>query len=111
MKILEQKHGAVTVLRPQGPLVEDDVPAFTHRLDQTRHASMGRLVVDLSKTPFVDSRGLEALVDATRRLAESGQALRLSGVNETVREVLEITDIASQFEHFDDVNSAVRSFL
>ena len=31
--------------------------------------------------------------------------------SEGVREVLELTDLASMFEHFDDVNSGVRSFL
>ena len=32
-------------------------------------------------------------------------------VEDTVREVLELTDLASHFEHFHDANTAVRSFL
>jgi len=57
---------------------------------------------------FLDPEGV---VEVTRELADSGQALRLCQTNETVREVFEITEIASMFDHYDDVNSAVRSFL
>ncbi len=35
----------------------------------------------------------------------------MAGANDTLREVFEITDLAGCFEHFADVNTAVRSFL
>ena len=44
-------------------------------------------------------------------MGRSGQALRLCAPNKTVREVLELTDLASLFDHFEDTNTAVRSFL
>ncbi len=111
MKITEQRQGAVTVLKPEGPLVEADVPAFKQRLIQAVGANLGRFVVDMSAVPFVDSPALEALVDVTEELAKSGQALRLCAANKTVREVLELTDLSSMFDHFEDTNAAVRSFL
>lgn len=111
MKISKEKHGAITVLRPQGALVEADVDPFRQELGELRRSTLGRFVVDLAATPYVDSRGLEALVDETRELARSGQALRLCGVNETLREVMELTETAALFEHYEDANSAVRSFL
>lgn len=111
MEIREQKHGAVTALKPCGPVTEDDADQLKTRLLAVRSKSLGRLVLDVSAVPFVDSRALEALLDVTDELAKSGQALKLCGENEVVREVLELTDLASMFEHFDDVNSGVRSFL
>ena len=111
MKIHEQRQGAVTVLKPEGPLVEADVPAFKQRLVQAVGANLGRFVVDLSAVPFVDSAALEVLVDITEELAKSGQALRLCAANKTVREVLDLTDLSSLFDHFEDTNTAVRSFL
>ncbi len=51
------------------------------------------------------------LVEVTEEMGRSGQALRMCGANKTVREVLELTDLASHFEHFQDANTAVRSFL
>ena len=44
-------------------------------------------------------------------MSQSGQTLKICGANDTVREVLELTNLAALFEHFEDVNGAVRSFL
>jgi anti-sigma B factor antagonist len=111
MKIQEQRHGAVTVLKPDGPLVEADAEAFKQAMSATLAASMGRFVVDLSAVPFTDSRGLEVLVEINEQMSDGGQALKLCSPGKTVREALELTDLAELFDHFDDVNSAVRSFL
>jgi hypothetical protein len=47
----------------------------------------------------------------TEEMAQSGQTLRLCGANKNVREVMTLTDIAPLFDHFEDVTTAVRSFL
>src|SRR5580704_7065007 len=111
MKVTEQRQGAVTVLKPEGPLVEADIKDFSSALSQATNANLGRCVVDLSAVPFVDSKGLEALLDATEEMARGGRALKICAVDKTVRQVLELTGLVNQFEHFDDVNSAIRSFL
>ena len=72
---------------------------------------MGRCVVDASAIQFVDTKGLEALVDANDEVAQTGQSLKLCGLNDTVRQVLELTDLAARFEYYADANAAVRSFL
>lgn len=111
MDIVEQRQGAVTVVKPIGPLVQADADQFKARITEVMSRTLGRFVVDASAVPYVDSRGLEVLLDATEELADSGQTLRLCGVNETVREILDLTELDSQFEHFEDLNTAVRSFL
>lgn len=111
MEIQEQQQGAVAVLTPKGPLVEADTPAFKERLEAALRRSLGRFVLDASLMPFVDSKGLEALLDVTEQMGQSGQSLKVCRANETLREVLELTGLAPQFEYFDDANDAVRSFL
>lgn len=111
MKVLEQQQGAVTVVKPDGALVGADVKDFATALTHAADTNLGRCVVDLSGVPFVDSSGLEALLDATEHLAGGGRALKLCAVNKTIRQVLELTGLVSHFDHYDDVNSAIRSFL
>ena len=111
MKIEEQRRGAVTVARAVGSLSGDDAVTFTTRSEAMIAKSLGRFLVDASEITFVDSKGLEGLVALADRLAETGQVLKLTGAGETMREVLELTGIAPRFEHYDDVNTAVRSFL
>lgn len=111
MKILEQRQGAVIVVRPEGALVDSEIALVRGRLDEIRRATLGRFVLDCAALPYVDSRGLETLVDLTEAMGQVGQSLRICGVNETLREVLELNDLSPLFEQYDDVNSAVRSFL
>lgn len=99
------------VLKPDGALVDQDCALFKGRMNEAMNASLGRFVVDLSGVPFVDSKGLEALVELTEELGKSGQALRLCSVNKTIREVMDLTELTPLFEHFEDANTAVRSFL
>lgn len=111
MQIHEQKHGAVTVLIPEGPLIQEDAEAFRLRAMTLYAKSLGRIVVDGSKMPFVDSKGLETLLDLSDHIGQSGNALKLASINKTIREVLTLTELDHVFEQFEDVNTAVRSFL
>ncbi len=111
MEILEQRQGAVTVLKPRGPLVGMAAEEFGGQAVLAINKTLGRIVIDAQGIPYVDSRGLESLVEVSKHLAESGQALRLVNVNDTIHEVLELTDLAGEFEFHVDLNTAVRSFL
>lgn len=111
MNIERHTHGAVTVLKPVGPVTEADADDLKIQLVDVGRVSLGRLVLDVSAIPFLDSRGLEVLHDFTEELSDSGRALKVCGLSDLLREVLELTDLVSSFECFEDVNSAVRSFL
>lgn len=88
-----------------------DADELKRRLIEAQRDSLGRLVLDAAAIPLVDSRGLEALVEVTEEMAQSGQALKVCAANETLRQVLDLTGLSPLFEHFEDVNAAVRSFL
>jgi len=107
--INEERHGKVAVLKPQGPVIGSDSDQLAEHIAKVLDENAGPIVLDASKIPFVDSRGLEVLVDATERLIRNGQVLKLAGTNDTLKEVLELTELASLFEQYDDAEAAVRS--
>ncbi len=111
MQIDIERQGAVTILRPRGPLVQKDADSLRQKGLDAIGGSLGRVVIDASAVAYLDSAGIEALLDLADELASAGQVLKLCAVNETVREVFEVTDTDAQFEHFEDVPAAVRSFL
>lgn len=110
MQITEQRQGAVTVVTPQGPLSQSDADDFKDHMEAVLVKSLGRFVIDVQEVPFVDSRGLEVLLELSEDLAQSGRSLKICGVNETVREVLDLTELATLFERFADATTAVGSF-
>jgi anti-anti-sigma factor len=111
MNIERNTHGAVTVVKPVGAVAQADADALYAELSDVNRQSLGRIVLDVSGVPFMDSRGLEILLELNDELATSGRALKLCGLSDLLREVLELTDVLSSCECFEDVNSAVRSFL
>ena len=111
MEMVTQQRGAVMVVRPSGPLTGAEAEAFKARIRELMRENLGRIVIDASALPFVDSKGLESLADVAEELAQSGKGLKVCAANETLRQVIELTGLSPQFEHFDDTNAAVRSFL
>lgn len=111
MDFQQLAQGAVTVLKPAGPLVAADIEPLRKAAFEIATKNMGRLILDASAVPFLDSRGIEVLVELTEHLGDSGRALKLSGANPTVKQSLELVGWGDAFEYFDDVNSATRSFL
>jgi len=110
MKIETSRHGAVTVVRPDGPLVAEDTDALAREFEASAVRSLGRVVLDCSEAPYADSEGLEMLLDLTDYQARGGRALKVIGVGETLREAMTLTETAARIEFFADLNSAVRSF-
>lgn len=111
MEINQSKQGAVVVLKPHGALTEGDAEVFTERFRKAVSSSMGKCVLDASEISYVDSAGLESLLDISDSMADLGQSLKISQVNETLRETFLLTRITSAFEYYDDITAAVRSYL
>jgi anti-anti-sigma factor len=111
VKITEQRQGAVVVVRPCGPVVAAEVDQLRKRIMEAIDQSRGRFVLDISEIAYVDSQGLELLLDVHDAVHAGGQVLKLCGRNDTLRQILELTELAPLFEPYEDANMAVRSFL
>lgn len=109
--ITEQRQGAVVVLKPDGPCIQEQAESLSKTAMGQVRQLMGRVVIDLSASPYIDSFGLESLLDLADEVDQCGQTLRLAGVSATVREVLDLTELTKRFEFHEDTNLAVRSFL
>ncbi|OHB77360.1 MAG: hypothetical protein A2Z25_12875 [Planctomycetes bacterium RBG_16_55_9] len=98
-------------MKPEGPVTWANAEEFKAQMLGSMGKNLGRVILDASLVSYVDSKGLGVLVELTQQMALSGKTLKLCHVNETVRQVIELTGLRPLFEHFDDINSAVRSFL
>lgn len=58
------------------------------------------VVVDFSRSAYIDSSGLGALVSLGKRLRELGGDLRLAGLNEDLRTLFELTRLDALFPLF-----------
>jgi anti-sigma B factor antagonist len=75
-------------------------PDLAFELAEAFKLSLSALVIDASELTFCDSSGIRALLYAARRSEESGVALRIVGVNRTIRRTLEVVGVRDVL-HFD----------
>jgi anti-anti-sigma factor len=101
------EHGglAIDVLRAEGTCVvelvgELDLDAVSMlegelgRLMATRNGTT--LIVDLKSLTFIDSAGLQCLLQSASAAESDGDALRFRGATGHVEQLLELTDIKKQ---------------
>lgn len=104
------KQGVVDVIGGDEPLCADTIEDLLPLLDRCANGGPPRLVLDLRQAPFIDSAGLNWILDARDRCADLGGLLHLAGPNPLCTEILEITGVAGQLEVYDNVLQAAGSF-
>jgi anti-anti-sigma factor len=66
-----------------------------------------RLVVDLSRVPYVDSSGIAVLIGAMQSLELEGGVFMLAGAQEAVQMILESARLDQYFRLFPSVDAAL----
>ena len=107
MKIDVRQEGSITVVSPMGPLV---IGAGERLMNDTIARLFAdhkfHIVIDMAGVPRIDSSGVDALVLACRRARENGGDAKLAGLNDRIRQLLEITQLTSVFDIHPDVAHA-----
>ncbi|WP_210528579.1 STAS domain-containing protein [Rubellimicrobium arenae] len=107
MNITDELQGNILVLRV-GETRLDAARAPALREELLRHIDAGhsQIVLDLSKTDFLDSSGLGALVSAVKRLGSKG-TLAIAGAQGAVTRLFSLTRMDRVFALHPSVDAAV----
>jgi len=118
MKITKENYGQAVILVCSGELTDDSLDAFRHAVEQIKQRNdegsdqpdaVADLVLDFEAVPFIDSAGLEYLLDLQEKFAEKLGRIKLANLNENIAEILKITRLDNAFERFKDVPDAVKA--
>jgi anti-sigma B factor antagonist len=110
MQIEVERRGQVTVASVQGN-VDGLTSAELNRVLGGEVAGGGhRMVVSLSGVDYTSSAGLRVLLAVVKDARGRGGDVRLAGVRDNVRKVLELSGFTSILKLFPDVDGAVASF-
>ena len=95
MNISTRTERDITVVALVGSLDSNTSPQAQQALDAVFAGGGRKLVVDFSGLDYISSAGLRVLLGAAKKLSGAGSALRLFGLNETVREVFQISGFST----------------
>ena len=110
MPVKLEEYDGVCVLSLTGDFSgEDVVSARKVATEFIEHRQIADFVVDLEKTQFIDSEGLETLLWIRRRCEDLFGQFKLAAADEHVKKILEVTRLARRFESTSDVPMALKT--
>ncbi|HUW32150.1 MAG TPA: STAS domain-containing protein [Planctomycetota bacterium] len=111
MKIEQSQQGTVLVLTPFGALVDSDSTHFADLLRKHLDKGNVKIIMDMNAVPFIESAGLQMLLDASEDAAACGGGLRIVNPSDIVRDILMATRLNSRIEMHKELADARRSLL
>ena len=111
MEVKLTKLGAAVFLAPTDALTDANVDSLSNSVRSLDTRDPANIVLDLRHVSFIDSRGLEFILDLSVELKEAGGSLRLANANSVCRDILSLTRLDQTILVCEDVETAGRSFL
>jgi anti-anti-sigma factor len=110
VNITAECYGQSVILNCKGELTVDSLEAFRQAVEhQLEESHVRDVVLNFEAVVFVDSAGMEYLLDLQEMLNDRLGQVKLVGLDENVSKILEITRLDSAFERFSNVSDAVRT--
>ena len=92
------KQDGVTVVDVDGQLIVGNRQELKQKVLEELEGGERRFVIDFANTGYIDSSGLGVLVSLSKKIREQGGELRLSGLNEDLRTLFELTKLDTLFK-------------
>ena len=110
MATIADTYGSMTVLTIESALTKGEAEAFRGTASEQVRSGGRWFVLDLSKTAYFDSRGLEDLLWFQEQVEGVGGIVKVAGLKGNGRKIFEMVRFDKRFEIFDTVHEAVRDF-
>src|SRR5438105_1902618 len=102
MEIHKERVGDTFVVTANGRLDGIYSAAFANQVGELVTEANPKILIDFTDIDFVTSAGLRALLLLVKKAKASGSVFALCGVNEQVREVLDISGFPAMFNIYAD---------
>jgi len=93
-----------------GEININNSPELRKAFDELISADEKKVVVDFSGVPYADSSGLATLIEMFQRLQKIDGHLKLSHLDQKVKNIFEITKLTKLFEIYDTKQQAIEDF-
>ncbi len=111
MKITSRKRDGVLIIEPTGKITigVGDVALRDAVLDALQSGDMN-ILMNMKGVTTIDSSGIGELVSAYTTVTNRGGKLKLLFLPPKVQDILQITQLITVFEVYDDEDEAVESY-
>ena len=104
------KQGDISVVEIDGQLIVANRQDLKQMMLDALDGGARKLLVDFTKTGYIDSSGLGVLVSLSKKIREQGGELRLAALNDDLRTLFELTKLDTLFQIAETRALALASF-
>jgi anti-sigma B factor antagonist len=110
LKIDTRQSNGVTIMSCQGRIVFGEEASILRDNLKRILGSTRQIVLNLSGVSYIDSGGLGTLVGVYSSARAGGADIKLTGLGQRLRDVLQITKLVTVFEVYDTEQEAIATF-
>ena len=100
----------IVVISVDGQLIVGNRHELKQKVLEALERGDRKFLVDFSNTGYIDSSGLGVLVSLSKKVREVDGDLRLSGLNDDLRTLFELTKLDTLFAISETADKAIASF-
>jgi anti-sigma B factor antagonist len=110
MGFTQTTNKGIVLVRAEGQLIVGNRQELKNLVSERLEAGERRFVIDFSRTGYIDSSGLGALVTISKQVREQGGEMRLAGLNDDLRTLFELTKLDTLFAISNSAEQALSAF-
>ena len=110
LKIETRQADGVTIVSCQGRIVFGEEATELRENLKRILSSTRQVVLNLAGVAYIDSGGLGTLVGVYSSARAAGADIKLTGLGQRLRDVLQITKLVTVFEVYDSEQEAIGAF-
>ena len=110
MSFTVSTHGDVCVVEVEGQLIVGNRQELKKRILDELEKSTRKVLIDFTRTGYIDSSGLGVLVSLAKKIREMGGELRLANLNDDLQTLFELTKLDTLFQISDTKERALETF-
>jgi len=100
----------VSILEIDGQLIVGNRQELKTLVQEGLDRGERKFLIDCSRTGYIDSSGLGALVTLSKKVREANGDLRIAGLNEDLRALFELTKLDTLFHIAPSAEEALAGF-
>jgi anti-sigma B factor antagonist len=100
----------VLIVDVEGQLIVGNRQEFKQKVLDALEAGERKVLVDFTRTGYIDSSGLGVLVSLSKKIRDEGGDLRLAGLNDDLKTLFELTKLDTLFAISDSPADALAAF-
>ncbi|HVZ48849.1 MAG TPA: STAS domain-containing protein [Gemmatimonadaceae bacterium] len=110
MSFTVSRQGDVTIVEIEGQLIVGNRQDLKQKVLDEVEKGARKILIDFSRTGYIDSSGLGVLVSLAKRIRDSGGELRLATLHDELQTLFELTKLDTLFQISKTREHALESF-